>query len=91
MSAGWWWRQGAERIGENVALLARVIASRIDAGRPFSALSLLWLSLMAAVRLLFATRQDVHDPLIAWRRLTVAFVVGFRRRHQRPIRRQSFG
>ena len=56
--------QQAHRIYENVALLAldlsatsslsllaRIIAMRIDAGPPFSALLTLWLSMMAAVGL----------------------------------------
>ena len=46
----------AQRVYENVALLAldllaRIIAMRIDAGPPFSALFTLWLSMMAAVGL----------------------------------------
>ena len=49
-------QQQAERIYENVALLAldfltRIIAMRIDPGPPFSALFTLWLSMMAAVGL----------------------------------------
>ena len=48
--------QQAQRIYENMALLAldllaRIIAMRIDAGPPFSALFTLWLSMMAAVGL----------------------------------------
>jgi len=48
--------QQAQRIYENVALLAldllaRIIAMRINAGPPFSALFTLWLSMMAAVGL----------------------------------------
>ena len=48
--------QQAQRIYENVALLAldllaRIVAMRIDAGPPFSALFTLWLSMMAAVGL----------------------------------------
>jgi hypothetical protein len=48
--------QQALRIDENVPLLAldllaRVVAGRIDAGPPFSALLTLWLSMMAAVGL----------------------------------------
>ena len=48
--------QQAQRVYENVALLAfdllaRVIAMRIDARPPFSALFTLWLSMMAAVGL----------------------------------------
>ena len=48
--------QQTQRIYENVALLAfdllaRIIAMRIDAGPPFSALFTLWLSMMAAVGL----------------------------------------
>ena len=49
-------QQQAQRIYENMALLAldlfaRVIAMRIDTGPPFSALFTLWLSMMAAVGL----------------------------------------
>jgi len=49
-------QQQAQCIYENVALLAldllaRVIARRIDAGPPFSALFTLWLSMMATVGL----------------------------------------
>ncbi len=49
-------QQQAERIDEDVALLAldllaRIIARRIDPGPPFSALFTLWLSMMAAVGL----------------------------------------
>ena len=49
-------QQQAERVYQNVALLAldllaRIIAMRIDAGPPFSALFTLWLSMMAAVGL----------------------------------------
>ena len=52
-------QQQAERIDENVALLAldllaRIIAMRIDPGPPFSALLTLWLSMMAARRAGFA-------------------------------------
>ena len=48
--------QQAQRIYENMALLAldlfaRIIAMRIDAGPPFSALFTLWLSMIAAVGL----------------------------------------
>jgi len=48
--------QQAQRIYENVALLAldflaRIIAMRVDAGPPFSALFTLWLSMIAAVGL----------------------------------------
>jgi len=48
--------QQTQRIYENMALLAfdflaRIIAMRIDAGPPFSALFTLWLSMMAAVGL----------------------------------------
>src|SRR6202158_3257832 len=50
--------QQTQRIYQNMALLAldllaRVIAMRIDAGPPFSALFTLWLSMMAAVGLAF--------------------------------------
>jgi hypothetical protein len=49
-------QQKAQRVYQNVAFLAldflaRVIAMRIDAGPPFSALFTLWLSMMAAVGL----------------------------------------
>src|ERR1700756_49124 len=49
-------QQQTQRIYENMALLAldffaRIIARRIDAGPPFSALFTLWLSMMAAVGL----------------------------------------
>src|SRR5215467_14986855 len=49
-------QQQAQCIYENMALLAldllaRVIARRIDAGPPFSALFTLWLSMMATVGL----------------------------------------
>ena len=48
--------QQTQRIYQNVALLAldlfaRIIAMRIDAGPPFSALFTLWLSMMAALGL----------------------------------------
>ena len=48
--------QQAQRVYENMALLAldllaRIIAMRIDAGPPFSALFTLWLSMIAAVGL----------------------------------------
>ena len=47
-------KQQTQRIYEDVALLAldlfaRIIAMRIDAGPPFSALFTLWLSMIAAV------------------------------------------
>ena len=49
-------KQQAQRIYQNMALLAldllaRIIAMRIDAGPPFSALFTLWLSMMAALGL----------------------------------------
>ena len=49
-------QQQTERVYQKVALfaldlLARIIAMRIDAGPPFSALFTLWLSMMAAVGL----------------------------------------
>ena len=49
-------QQQTQRVYENMALLAldllaRIIAMRIDAGPPFSALFTLWLSMMAAVGL----------------------------------------
>jgi hypothetical protein len=48
--------QQTQRIYQDMALLAldlfaRIIAMRIDAGPPFSALFTLWLSIMAAVGL----------------------------------------
>ena len=48
--------QQSQRVYENMALLAfdllaRIIAMRIDAGPPFSALFTLWLSMMAAAGL----------------------------------------
>ena len=54
-------QQQAQRIYENMALLAldlfaRVIAMRIDTGPPFSALFTLWLSMMAALGL--TSRSD---------------------------------
>ena len=47
-------KQQTQRIYEDVALLAldlfaRIVAMRIDAGPPFSALFTLWLSMIAAV------------------------------------------
>ena len=52
-------QQQTQRIDENMALLAldllaRIIAMRIDAGPPFSALLTLWLSMMAGGRAGFA-------------------------------------
>ena len=49
-------QQQTQRVYQNMALLAldllaRIIAMRIDAGPPFSALFTLWLSMMAAVGL----------------------------------------
>jgi hypothetical protein len=54
--------QQALRIDKHVPLLAldllaRIVAGRIDAGPPFSALLTLWLSMMAAVGL--ASREAV--------------------------------
>jgi hypothetical protein len=58
--------QQARRIYENVALLAfdlfaRIIAMRIDAGPPFSALFTLWLSMMAAVGLASRSSCSRHS------------------------------
>jgi hypothetical protein len=49
-------QQQTQRVYENMALLAldflaRIVAMRIDARPPFSALFTLWLSMMAAVGL----------------------------------------
>ena len=57
--------QQAQRIYENMALLAldlfaRIIAMRIDAGPPFSALFTLWLSMMAAVGLASRSASSRH-------------------------------
>ena len=58
--------QQAQRIYENVALLAldlfaRVIAMRVDARPPFSALFTLWLSMMAAVGLASRSPSSRHS------------------------------
>ena len=58
--------QQAQRIYENMALLAldlfaRIIAMRIDAGPPFSALFTLWLSMMAAVGLASLSALSRHS------------------------------
>jgi hypothetical protein len=57
--------QQPQRIYEYVALLAldllaRVIAMRIDAGPPFSALFTLWLSMIAAVGLASRSSFSLH-------------------------------
>jgi len=57
--------QQALRIDEDVPLfaldfLARVIARRIDAGPPFSALLTLWLSMIAAVGLVSRPAASRH-------------------------------
>jgi len=58
--------QQAQRIYENVALLAldllaRIIAMRINAGPPFSALFTLWLSMMAVVGLAWRSSCSRHS------------------------------
>ncbi len=58
-------QQQAERIYENVALLAldllsRIVAVRIDARPPFSALFTLWLSMIAAVGLASRSSRSLH-------------------------------
>ena len=58
--------QQTQRVYENVALLAfdllaRIIAMRIDAGPPFSALFTLWLSMMAAVGLASRSPRSRHS------------------------------
>ena len=58
--------QQSERIYENVALLAldllaRIVAVRIDARPPFSALFTLWLSMMAAVGLASRSSRSRHS------------------------------
>src|SRR5258706_9344657 len=55
-----------QRIYQNMALLtldllARIIAMRIDAGPPFSALFTLWLSMMAAVGLASRSAFSRHS------------------------------
>lgn len=58
--------QQTQRIYENVALLALdllagIIARRIDAGPPFSALFTLWLSMIAAVGLASRSPCSLHS------------------------------
>jgi hypothetical protein len=58
-------QQQAERIYENVALLAldllsRIVAMRIDARPPFSALFTLWLSMIAAEGLASRSSRSLH-------------------------------
>ncbi len=58
--------QQTQRIYEDVPLLAldllaRIIAMRIDAGPPFSALFTLWLSMMAAVGLASRSPRSRHS------------------------------
>ena len=58
-------QQQAERVYENVALLAldllsRIVAMRIDARPPFSALLTLWLSMTAAVGLASRSSRSLH-------------------------------
>lgn len=58
-------QQQPERIYENVALLAldlfsRIVAVRIDARPPFSALFTLWLSMTAAVGLAWRSSRSRH-------------------------------
>jgi hypothetical protein len=58
-------QQQAQRVYENMALLAldllaRVVAMRIDAAPPFSALFTLWLSMMAAVGLTSRSPRSLH-------------------------------
>src|SRR5262249_61588455 len=60
-------QQQTQRVYENMALLApdlfaRVIAMRIDAAPPFSALFTLWLSTMAAGRLASRSPFAPHAP-----------------------------
>ena len=59
-------QQQAQRVYENMAflpldLLACIIARRIDAGPPFSALFTLWLSMMAAVGLASRSACSRHS------------------------------
>jgi hypothetical protein len=58
-------QQQTQRVYENMALLAldllaRIIAMRIDTGPPFSALLMLWLSMMAAVGLAARSPRSRH-------------------------------
>ena len=67
----------SQRVYENMALLAfdllaRIIAMRIDAGPPFSALFTLWLSMMAAVGLASLSPCSRHSAYSArWMRSSV--------------------
>jgi hypothetical protein len=59
-------KQQAHRVYDNMALLAfdlfaRIIAMRINAGPPFSALFTLWLSMMAAVGLASRSAASRHS------------------------------
>jgi hypothetical protein len=63
-------QQQAQRVYENLALLAfdllaRIIAMRIDARPPFSALLTLWLSMMAAVGLASRSPCSRHSTYSA--------------------------
>src|SRR5262245_64713168 len=63
--------QQTQRIYQNVALLAldlfaRIIAMRIDARPPFSALFTLWLSMMAAIGLASRSACSRHATYSAW-------------------------
>jgi hypothetical protein len=58
--------QQAQRIYQNMALLAldlfaRIIAMRINAGPPFSALFTLWLSMMAVLGLASRSAVSRHS------------------------------
>ena len=58
-------QQQAERVYQNMALLAldllaRIIAMRVDARPPFSALFTLWLSMIAAVGLASRSAYSRH-------------------------------
>ena len=70
-------QQQSQRVYENMAflafdLLARIIAMRIDAGPPFSALFTLWLSMMAAVGLASLSPCSRHSTYSArWMRSSV--------------------
>jgi hypothetical protein len=60
------WQGQSQRIYKEMALLAldlfaRIIAMRIDAGPPFSALLTLWLSMMAAVGLVSRSPCSRHS------------------------------
>ena len=59
-------KQQTYRVDENMALLAldlfaRIVAMRVDAGPPFSALFTLWLSMMAAVGLASRSAFSRHS------------------------------